>query len=106
MQKVRPINAPEYKITYSYPTNYGDFIEAEITKRKLPEYITVVIELPSAEGVGDLKLDIRERLMIFEIPNKHYLEIKLPYDVDQDNGEAKYDKKNKKLRVKLPLSKS
>ncbi len=43
--------------------------------------------------------------MIFEIPKKHYLEIKLPYDVDQDAGDAKYDKKNKRLRVKLPLTK-
>ena len=43
--------------------------------------------------------------MIFEIPKKHYLEIKLPYDVDQDAGDAKYDKKNKTLRVKLPLTK-
>lgn len=40
-KKVRPINAPEYKILYTYPTSYGDFIEAEATKRKLPEYITV-----------------------------------------------------------------
>jgi hypothetical protein len=44
--------------------------------------------------------------MIFEIPKKHYLEIKLPYDVDQDAGDAKYDKKNKTLRVKLPLIKN
>lgn len=44
--------------------------------------------------------------MIFEIPSKHYLEIKLPYDVNQDEGNAKYDKKNKKLKVKLPLAKS
>lgn len=42
--------------------------------------------------------------MIFEIPNKHYLEIKLPYDVNQDAGDAKYDRKNKKLKVKLPLN--
>lgn len=40
-KKVKRINAPEYKILYSYPTSYGDFIEAEQHKRKLPEYITV-----------------------------------------------------------------
>lgn len=44
--------------------------------------------------------------MIFEIPKKHYLEIKLPYEVDQDAGNAKYDKKNKSLKVQLPLTKS
>lgn len=73
----------------------------------------VCIDLPDAviifysqEGVANLKLDINGKLMIFEIPKKHYLEIKLPYDVDQDAGDAKYDKKNKTLRVKLPLSKN
>ena len=44
--------------------------------------------------------------MIFEIPKKHYLEIKLPYDVDQQAGDAKYDKKNKVLKVRLPLTKN
>ncbi len=73
----------------------------------------VCIDLPDAvrlfynqEGVANLKLDINGKLMIFEIPKKHYLEIKLPYDVDQDAGDAKYDKKNKTLRVKLPLIKN
>jgi hypothetical protein len=49
----------------------------------------VCIDLPDAvnliylkEGIGNLKLDINGKLMIFEIPKKHYLEIKLPYDVD------------------------
>lgn len=40
-------------------------------------------------------MDIRDRLMIFEIPKKHYLEVKLPYDVNQEAGDAKYDKKNR-----------
>jgi hypothetical protein len=42
----------------------------------------VCIDLPDAEGVANLKLDINGKLMIFEIPKKHFLEIKLPYDVD------------------------
>jgi len=48
----------------------------------LPNPVFTYSPLIQKEGVGNLRLDIRERLMIFEIPQKHYLEIKLPYDVD------------------------
>ncbi len=83
------LNAPQYKILYSYETEYEDFLDTSKSKRKLPKSIMVCIDLPDAvrlfydqEGVANLKLDINGKLMIFEIPKKHFLEIKLPYDVD------------------------
>ena len=57
-----------------------DFLESNT--HKLPSTIVVQIDLPNEEGIGNLNLDIRDRLMIFEIPKKHYLEVKLPYDVN------------------------
>jgi hypothetical protein len=42
------LNAPQYKILYSYETEYEDFLDTSKSKRKLPKSIMVCIDLPDA----------------------------------------------------------
>ncbi len=48
-----------------------------------------------------MKLDISEKALILEVPKKYYLDIKLSYKVKEQDGNAKFDKKNKKLKVQI-----
>lgn len=53
-----------------------------------------------------MKLDINENNLILDIPKKYYLDIKLTYPVLSEIGNAKYDPKNKKLKIFLVINQS
>jgi len=71
----------------------------------IPKKLVVTIDLPLLKSADDAKLDIHERFLTLksEKPAKYLLELSLPYPVDGDNGNAKFDTKYKKLIVTLPV---
>lgn len=56
-----------------------------------------------AEGMKNAQLDIDESTLVFKYPELYYLDLNLKYKVDQDNGNAKFDKTKKTLTIKLPV---
>lgn len=74
----------------------------------VPRRLIVTIDLPLLKTANDAKLDVREKLLslISEKPAKYMLELPLPYSVDPDEGNAKFDAKTKKLCVTLPVKRS
>ena len=61
-------------------------------KKKIPESLTVTINLKWVESIKNAKLDINEFSLVFEYPELYYLDLNLKYKVDSENGNAKFDK--------------
>ena len=74
-----------------------------LMKQKVPESLTVTINLKWAESMKKAKLDINESTLVFEYPDLYYLDLNLKYKCDPDNGNAKFDKTKKTLTIKLPV---
>ncbi|EAR90920.1 pre-RNA processing PIH1/Nop17 protein (macronuclear) [Tetrahymena thermophila SB210] len=105
--KSQPIQAPKYKIVYQYPVNYEDFLDRrEEIQLKRPISFTVEISLPRANNISEIALDIEEKNLVLNVKEKYFLDIKLPYSVFPDDGNASFDKKKKVLKIKLPIDKS
>ncbi|KAL4506552.1 hypothetical protein ABPG72_000123 [Tetrahymena utriculariae] len=105
--KSQPIQAPKYKIVYQYPVNYEDFLDRrEEIQLKRPISFTLEINLPRANNIQEIVLDIEEKNLVLNVKEKYFLDIKLPYSVFADDGNASFDKKKKILKIKLPIDKS
>lgn len=51
-----------------------------------------------------MKLDINEGKLILDVPEKYFLDIKLPYMVLFEQGKAKFEQKSKTLKIEVPLN--
>lgn len=71
----------------------------------VPKELVVTIDLPLLNSTNDVTLDVTERkiYLISERPAKYKLQIDLPYDVSERDGNAKFDKNSRKLTVTLPV---
>lgn len=63
------------------------------------------MDLPLLKSSSDITLDVTEKTvhLISEKPAKYKLELTLPYIVNQDSGNAKFDKDKRKLVIVLPV---
>lgn len=73
----------------------------------IPSQIVVEVNLPLLSSTKDCTLDVQERnlSLISEKPAKYKLDITLPYAVNEQAGNAKFDKSKHKLIVSLPVIK-
>lgn len=69
----------------------------------IPKELVIKIELPLLNGISNVELDINEKSL--KLNCKEYsLDIpSLPYQVNEEKGSAKFDKKTKVLQVVLPV---
>ena len=69
-----------------------------------PKEIAVEIDLPLCKSASNVKLDIFEKQLYLESNKPNYkLDIKLPYPVNENDGQAKFDKTKRRLVVTLPV---
>lgn len=70
-----------------------------------PKELIVEINLPMLKAATDMDLDVAEKSvqLVSEKPAKYKLSITLPYKVNHDNGNAKFDKDSKILTIILPV---
>lgn len=61
-------------------------------RQKIPTHITVTLNLKWIDSIKNANLDINESTIVFEVPNKYYLDLDLKYKCDQEQGTAKFDK--------------
>ncbi|KAG7386611.1 Protein kintoun [Phytophthora pseudosyringae] len=76
--------------------------------RYRPKELVVEVSFPLSSSAKDLDLDVSERLLRLSagpsVPgNYEPLELALPFPVIEDKGSAKFDRKNHKLIVTLPV---
>lgn len=100
---------PKYIIKQRKGIEYYEFLNSPDAKMNsaIPSELVVEVDLPLLSSAGDAVLDVctRRLTLLSENPAKYKLDIKLPYDVDEANGSAKFDKRTKKLIVNLPVVK-
>ncbi|XP_032679909.1 protein kintoun isoform X2 [Odontomachus brunneus] len=101
---------PKFTIKHQSDVEMEDFCVDKDAKlyAAIPKKLVVSVDLPLLKSVSDATLDIHERSLTLksEKPAKYLLDLPLPYPVDGDHGNAKFDVKYKKLIVTLPVVRS
>ena len=49
-------------------------------------------------------LDINEKVLILNVPEIYYLEVKLPLPINNEDARAKFEHKRKLLKLTLPIN--
>lgn len=101
---------PKFSVKHQSDVEMEDFVLNRDAKMfaAVPKKLVITIDLPLLKSANDATLDIHERSLTLksENPAKYLLDLPLPYPVDGDNGNAKFDPKYKKLIVTLPVIRS
>lgn len=71
----------------------------------IPKELIVEINLPLLDSSANVELDVlpKSLKLICHKPSKYKLEIDLPYNVKEEDGNATFDQSTKKLIVTLPV---
>ncbi|XP_045784663.1 protein kintoun [Maniola jurtina] len=98
---------PKYVIKQQKNVDLQDFTYQKDSKQyaAMPSHIVVEINLPLLSSTKDCVLDVREKSLslISEKPAKYKLNLTLPYAVNDECGNAKFDKSKHTLIVSLPV---
>ncbi|CAG9585597.1 unnamed protein product [Danaus chrysippus] len=98
---------PKYVIKQQKNVDMQEFTNSRDCKHysAIPSHIVVEINMPLISSTQDCSLDVREKRLslISEKPAKYKLELELPYPVDSDCGNARFDKSKHTLTVTLPV---
>lgn len=105
---VRPeYTIPKYVIKHQSTVELEEFVESKDAKQysAIPRNLVVEVQLPLLKSANNASLDVQEQHLSLksEKPAKYHLELPLPYRVDPDSGNAKFDSKHKHLIVTLPV---
>lgn len=105
VQKTKEPTKPNYTVKYRSVIDLQDFrCSRDSTKSPRPKEIVVTIDLPLVESVTDASLEAKEKSLLLETKKPAYrLELHLAYPVDEDKGEAKFNKHTGQLTVTLPV---
>lgn len=101
------IRIPKHKLVYSGAMDLTDFMEAPAQKAQpissIPRTLKLSVEVPTVKRVGDITLEVTSNNVVVEVPEKYYLDLPLPYEVDENAGTAKFDKTAQILALELPV---
>mmetsp|Transcript_3509 Transcript_3509/g.7282 ORF Transcript_3509/g.7282 Transcript_3509/m.7282 type:complete len:634 (+) Transcript_3509:26-1927(+) len=96
------VRAPKYKLVHSNPLDYADCIDTREKAYKRPALLRLEIQVPLLDKLSDASIDLQPKLLVFALKDIYYLEVKLPYEVEEAKANAKFDRKKKRLNVTLP----
>nr|XP_046164861.1 protein kintoun [Oncorhynchus gorbuscha] len=110
-QRQQNVNSPKKPTKPHYTLKYRSFIDLQdfrcsrdSAQSPRPKEIVITIDLPLLRSVADADLDVTERLVSLESKKPAYrLEVPMAYPVDENKGEAKFNKQKKQLVVTLPV---
>ncbi|XP_029981817.1 protein kintoun [Sphaeramia orbicularis] len=104
-EKTNKPTEPKYTVKYRSFIDLQDFrCSRDSGRSPRPKEIVVTIDLPLLKSVADTSLEIKEQNLLLESKNPAYrLELTLAYLVDEDKGEAKFNKHSRQLIVTLPV---
>ncbi|TNM95392.1 hypothetical protein fugu_016475 [Takifugu bimaculatus] len=96
---------PNYTLKYRSYIDIQDFTCSSYTAQSpRPKEIVVTIDVPLLKKVTDASLEVAERMLLLESKKPAYrLELPLAYPVDEERGEAKFNKQKGQLTVTLPV---
>lgn len=98
---------PSFKLVHRKDIEFHELTEELDAKIDvtLPKELIVTVDLPLLRSSGDCDLHVtnRELQLISESPQKYKLNVKLPYQVLEKNGTAKFNVDEKTLTISLPV---
>lgn len=98
---------PKYVVKQQKAVDLQDFTYNKDCKQysAIPSSIVVEINLPLLSSTKDCTLDVKEKSLSMksEKPAKYKLDISFPYTVNEECGNAKFDKMRHLLIVTLPV---
>lgn len=98
---------PTYIIKHRSHVELEEFTEHRNAKLNsaIPKELIVEVNLPLLKSASDIMLDVMEKSiqLTSEKPSKYKLFLTLPYTVEENSGNAKFDKDTKKLIITLPV---
>lgn len=101
------IRVPKHKLVHSGCYDLTDFMEASnrptMLAQSVPKLLKLIIELPSVKKVSDISLDVTSSNVCIEVADKYYLDLPLSYEIDEEKGDAKFDKVKQTLTLELPV---
>ncbi|XP_051240638.1 protein kintoun [Dicentrarchus labrax] len=108
--KIQPLETkeptkPNYTVKYRSFIDLQDFrCSRDSAQSPRPKEIVVTIDMPLLKAVTDASLEVKERTLLLESKKPNYrLELPLAYAVDEEKGEAKFNKQRGQLTVTLPV---
>ncbi|XP_059054247.1 protein kintoun [Achroia grisella] len=100
---------PKYVIKQQKNVDLQEFTYHKDSKKyfAIPSHIVIEVNLPMLSSTRDCTLDVKEKSLslISEKPAKYKLNLTLPYLVNDECGNAKFDKSKRMLIVTLPVIK-
>lgn len=96
---------PKYTVKYRSYIDLQDFrCSRDSAQSPRPKEIVVTIDVPLLKSVTEANLEVEERRLLLESEKPAYrLELPLAYSVDEEKGEAKFNKQKGQLTVTLPV---
>ncbi|KAM4625875.1 protein kintoun, partial [Polymixia lowei] len=102
-QKPNEPTIPNYTLKYRSFIDLQDFrCSRDSAQSPRPKEIVVTVDMPLLKSARDASLEVKGKTLLLETEKPAYrLEIPLAYSVDEDKGEAKFNKQNGQLTVIL-----
>lgn len=101
------IRVPKHKLIHSGQYDFTDFMEASnrptIQAAAIPRLLKLIVELPSVKKSSDVALEVTSDNICIEVAGKYYLDLPLSYEIDEEKGDAKFDKVKQTLTLELPV---
>ncbi|XP_018311794.1 protein kintoun isoform X2 [Mycetomoellerius zeteki] len=86
---------PKFSMKHQSDVEMEDFVLSRDAKMfaAIPKKLVIIINLPLLKSANDAMLDVHEQSLTLksEKPAKYLLDLPLPYSVDGDSGNAKFD---------------
>ncbi|XP_054470360.1 protein kintoun [Anoplopoma fimbria] len=104
-EKVREPTEPNYTVKYRSFVDLQDFRYArDSAQSPRPKEIVVTIDMPLLKAASDASLEVKEKQLLLASKKPAYrLELPLAYPVDEDKGQAKFNKQRGQLTVTLSV---
>lgn len=98
---------PKYVIKHRSDIDLQEFTYDKNAKinAAIPKELVIEINLPLLNSTNEANLDVMEKSLHLqcEKPAKYKLDIQLPYSVNEEGGNAKFDKTRRLLIITLPV---
>ncbi|XP_071399809.1 protein kintoun [Centroberyx affinis] len=104
-QKPKEPTVPNYTLKYRSFIDLQDFrCSRDSAQSPRPKEIVVTIDMPLLKSASDTSLEVNGKNLLLESKKPAYrLELPLAYPVDEDKGEAKFNKQKRQLTITLPV---
>mmetsp|Transcript_81404 Transcript_81404/g.143713 ORF Transcript_81404/g.143713 Transcript_81404/m.143713 type:complete len:832 (+) Transcript_81404:76-2571(+) len=102
------IRVPQHRLVHSGTLDLTDYMEVNgrqdsNTIFELPRLLKLIVELPSVKKSSDINMEVTCDNVVVEVEGKYYLDLPLPYEIKDADGNAKFDKAKQTLTLELPV---